>query len=379
VTANEPPALTANEPGAFAANVPTAGGDVTIAQTGPPPLDLGRLQAEINAEVRRRRASGDFPLGLERELDTMFARYAPAGAGDDFDEVMTQAETQSFIHADVPTASNIAPLVYVKRALRKLMAWYVRFLAQQVTAFAGAITRAVKLLGERVDTLETVTVLAGQRTVAEVRERRAGPDLAPWAELVVAELGGARGRVLHTECGAGSLVGALVACGANAYGVEPIEALALDASRAGLDVRVDDALVHLRALPDRALDGVVLSGCTDCLPLGEVLELADRAVAVLAPGGQVVVLSTGPAAWAGTLDPIVADLAPGRPLHPETWSHLLAERGIDEMRVVWGAGAEALGAVPGTVPGAEVLNANVERLNHLLFGPAAYAVLGHRR
>ncbi|GAC1595688.1 MAG: hypothetical protein NVS3B21_18920 [Acidimicrobiales bacterium] len=299
-----------------------------------PGIDLTRIQAEINEEVRRRRAAGDFPAGLERELDAVFARYAPAGAGDDFDEVMVQAETQSFIHVDVVTASSKPGVSYVKRALRKVMAWYLRFLAQQVTAFAGAITRAVKLLGERVATLETVTVLAGERTLSEVRERRAGPDLTAWVPVVTAELEGVTGRILHTECGAGNLLAALAKAGADTYGVEPVEALAMAASRAGLDVRADEALVHLRALPDRTLGGLILSGSIDALPLGEVLETADRAAATVATGGTIVVISAGPQAWERGTDPVVADLAPGRPLHAQTWGHLLAERGFTDVRTI---------------------------------------------
>lgn len=357
----------------------TPGVDATPATEATPAVDLSRLQAEINEEVRRRRAAGDFPPGLERELDSIFARYAPAGAGDDFDEILVQAETQSFIHADVPTTSRIAPLAYVKRCLRKVMAFYMRFLAQQVTSFAGAITRAVRLLGQRVETLEAVTLLAGERSLAEVSERRGGPDLAPWVELVVTELAGARGRVLHIECGAGALLAALSAAGADAYGVEPVEALAMEASRAGLDVRADAALAHLRALPDGTLGGLVLSGCVDALALGEVLELADRAAAAVAPGGTVVVLSSGPAAWARAVDPVVADLSPGRPLHPETWSHLLGERGLCGIRHHAALSApELLRPVPDATPGADVLNANAERLNAVLFAPAAYAVVGRR-
>ena len=373
-----------------------------------PGIDLTRIQAEINEEVRRRRAAGDFPAGLERELDAVFARYAPAGAGDDFDEVMVQAETQSFIHVDVVTASSKPGVSYVKRALRKVMAWYLRFLAQQVTAFAGAITRAVKLLGERVATLETVTVLAGERTLSEVRERRAGPDLSAWVPVVTTELAGVTGRILHTECGAGTLLAALAKEGADAYGVEPVEALAMAASRAGLDVRADAALVHLRALPDRTLGGLILSGSIDALPLGEVLETVDRAAATVAPGGSVMVISTGPQAWAQGADPVVADLAPGRPLHSQTWAHLLTERGFTDVRTIsalpdgsipdrpQAAGPLSDGAIPGgrsvpspegagplrlvdaDTPGADVLNANLERLNAVLFAPSAYAVVAQR-
>jgi len=346
---------------------------------GEPAIDLSRLQSEINEEVRRRRAAGDFPPGLERELDAAFARYAPAGAGDNFEDVIGGAETQSYIHADVPTTSRLAVLAFAKRLLRKAMAWYLRFLAQEVTAFAGAITRAVRLLGKRVDVLETVTLLAGERTLAEVRERRAGPDLGRWTALVTAELRAVPGRVLHAESGAGALVAALTGAGADAYGVDPVEALAMEAARAGLDVRADDAVTHVKALPDGALGGLVLSGCVDALPLGEVLELADRAGAVLAPGGILVVLSTGPAAWARAVDPVVADLAPGRPLHPETWRHLLTERGFADLRVeATEDPAARLERVPADVPGAGALNANAERIERLLSGPASYAIVAHR-
>jgi O-antigen chain-terminating methyltransferase len=199
-----------------------------------------------------------------------------------------------------------------------------------------------------------------------------------WIDLVVTELGSMPGRVLHTECGNGSLLAAMSEAGADAYGVEPVDALAMDASRAGLDVRADDALTHLRALPEASLAGLVLSGCVDALPLGEVLEVADRAAATVAPGGRVVILSAGPAAWARALDPVVADLAPGRPLHPETWVHLLGERGFTGARVEARSETPALERVPADTPGAEALNANCERIERLLYSPAAYAVVASR-
>jgi SAM-dependent methyltransferase len=258
----------------------------------------------------------------------LFARYVPAGAADTFDEAMVQAEAQSFVHADVPTSATVPGVSAVKRVLRKLMAWYVRFLTAQVTTFAGAITRAVRLLGERVDSVERVTVLAADRTLAEIRERRAGPDLGGWAELVVGALAHAPGRVLHAECGDGALLAHLAEAGADVYGVEPSERLVLEASRAGLDVRADEALAHLRALPGATLGGLILSGAVDALPLGEVIELADRAATAVVDEGAIVVVSSG-----AITDPVIADLAPGKPLHPETWAHLLRERGFTSIQI----------------------------------------------
>ena len=45
-------------------------------------VDPDRLMAEIEDEVRRKRASGELPADLERELDLVFARFAPVNAID---------------------------------------------------------------------------------------------------------------------------------------------------------------------------------------------------------------------------------------------------------------------------------------------------------
>jgi hypothetical protein len=336
-------------------------------------IDLARVQEEIAEEVRRRRAAGDFPPGLEQELDAMFARYAPAGTSDDFDDVLAAAEAQSFIHADVPTASQRRPLGYVKRALRKTMAWYMRFLAQQVTAFAGTVTRAVALLGHRVESLERVALVRRPALVAPAVDATA---------VAVPALAGARGRVLHAESGDGALVRALVDAGVDAYGVEPVEAAAVAASEAGLDVRADTALSHLRKLGDAALAAVVLSGCTDTLAPGDRLAVISEAARVLVAGGVLVVVSAGPRAWARGVGAVVADLSPGRPWHPETWSHVLRQHGLAVARTcaVPSAAPPAapLAPVPAATPGADVLNANLERLNAELFADDAYAVVAER-
>ncbi len=151
------------------------------------------------------------------------------------------------------------------------------------------------------------------------------------------------------------------------------------AAKAGLDVRGDDLLSHLGTVPDRALGALVLSGAVDVLPLGLLLQLIDLAAAKVSSGGVLVVVSSAPAAWARSLDPVVADLAPGRPLHPETWVHLLGAHGFTDA-ISHGApdAAARLEAVPDATPGAQVLNANIDRLNAVLFSPAAFAMVARR-
>ena len=171
----------------------------------------------------------------------------------------------------------------------------------------------------------------------------------------------------------------LLARGVDAYGVEPVEALAQRADEDGVEVRLDPVAAHLRALPDRVLGGLVLSGCVDRLPPGALVELAELAALKLAPGGKLVVVGTHPAAWGRDRDPIAADLSGGRPVHAETWCHILGARGFRDLRVTQGGAPEGrLSPVPGAADDVAVLNANLERLNSLLFPPPTFAVTGVR-
>ena len=52
------------------------------------------------------RASGAYPPGFERELDAVFARYAPPAASDDIELVTDQAEEAAGIDLAIPTASD---------------------------------------------------------------------------------------------------------------------------------------------------------------------------------------------------------------------------------------------------------------------------------
>lgn len=348
-------------------------------------IDLDRVTAEIDEEVRLRRASGEFPIELDRELDGIFSSLTPAArSSTDFGVLLERAEEASFIDVDVPTASRLPGGELAKKLLARLFAWFGRYLAQQTSVFAAAATRALRFLGERVDTLsEQVRALEedqgtrGARAVHELRRATGPPDRA-WAELVADRLGGRSGRVLCAESGDGALVARLVELGVDAYGVEPAEHLVSLAVQARLDVRLDEAAEHLRAVPDGALGGLVLSGCVDRLPASELVALADLAARTVAPGGLVAVLSSAPDAWGRRLSPVEADLAPGRPFHAETWQAVLGGRGFTDVVTHPGPPAAGLDAVPDENGEAAVLNRNFDRLNQELFGPTSYAVTALR-
>jgi len=63
-------------------------------------------------------------------------------------------------------------------------------------------------------------------------------------------------------------------------------------------------------------------GCEEILSL-----LSSR----ILPAGVLVVASSTPEAWGRIAGPLVADLAPGRPLHAETWAYLLERNGFGQV------------------------------------------------
>jgi SAM-dependent methyltransferase len=335
-----------------------------------PQLDLDRLRNEIDAEVRARRASGAYPPGFERELDAVFARYAPPAASDDIESVTDQVEEAAGIDLAIPTASEKRGGVIVKRLLAKLFGWYHAFLVGQVVNFAGSVVNAIRALGHHVEALEAATGHATRAHDEASRLPASPPDLE-WTDGVVEALRGstAGGRVLVAECGDGNLLAALGAAGIDAYGVEPRLAVADAAAARGLEVRADDLVTHLHSVKTDELAAAVLVGVVDRAAAGELLALVDLVVDRLRPGATIVVLSSGPATTARGPQAVAADLAPGRPVHPETWSYLLDAHGFETVSVR--EHQTPFEPVPGADAAAKVINENLARL----FGSGAYLLV----
>jgi SAM-dependent methyltransferase len=298
----------------------------------------------------------------------VFARYAPPAASDDIELVIDQAEEAAGIDLAIPTASEKRGGVIIKRVLAKIFGWYHAFLVQQVVNFAGAVVGAVRVLGHHIEALETATGHAS-RAHDEGARLPATPPGDEWTDAVVDALRAIEGRVLVAECGAGDLLAALGTAGIDAYGAEPRLAAADAAAARGLEVRGDDLVTHLRSVKTDELAGMVLVGVVDRAAAGELLELVDLVVDRLAPGATLVVLSSGPASPARGSQAVAADLAPGRPVHPETWSYLLEAHGFETVAVR--EHAVPFEPVPGDGVQTKVMNENLARL----FGSGAYLLV----
>src|SRR5205807_4991586 len=121
----------------------------------------------------------------------------------------------SHVDVEVPVRSNIPGGQVAKGALRKLMWWYLDYVADQLTRFGSATTRLLNILDNRVSRLEDVAA------ASDAAGRLAPPfDPAPWLDVVGAAIAGAPGAVLHADCADGRLLQALAARDVVAYGVD---------------------------------------------------------------------------------------------------------------------------------------------------------------
>jgi hypothetical protein len=123
---------------------------------------------------------------------------------------------------------------------------------------------------------------------------------------------------------------------------------------------------------------MVLSGSVQWLHPNQRDRLVALATARLAVGGVLVLHSATPEAWTAGTSHLVSDLAPGRPLHAETWVHLLTTRGFAPAGVTFGGEDRRLDEVPASHADAGTVNAAIHAVNELLLGPTEYLLVAVR-
>lgn len=302
---------------------------------------------EIEEQERQLRAAGRVPPGLEAELDRVFRQVAAASL-DAAEPGGTDRPGADGLEPTVPRdrKARLAGLAVPKvTAARSRLGPPIRRLERRGVVAAGQMsekgaTKAHVLAdhGERVAASSTVAtrvlhlVRPGAGALGPAATSRAaieGP-LLTWVLDQLAPGGAGRTTIVHAESGDGRVVAALAARGVDARGADPRLA---DRRRGGGTQNVAaGALEYLGASAPASLGGLLLSGVVDRLRPGAARALAQLAASRLEPGGTVVVVGIRPEA-ATALDPVAADLASGRPVHPVTWCHLLARYGLGDLSV----------------------------------------------
>jgi SAM-dependent methyltransferase len=192
----------------------------------------------------------------------------------------------------------------------------------------------------------------------------------------VESLAGGDAPVLDLGAGRGEWLAVLAEAGVPAYGVDTNAEMAGEAVAAGLDVRTEDALVHLEELPEATLGAVTGFHLAEHLPIPALTRVLDAAYLALQPGGVVVLETPDPTNLGVGTAGFYLDPTHLRPLHPLFLQFLVEQRGFVDVEVHRVHPVDAALAAPqgGDEPRARVVDA----LAQALFGPQDYVVVGRR-
>ena len=194
---------------------------------------------------------------------------------------------------------------------------------------------------------------------------------------------GLPGQVLDIGCGRGEFVNMMRYEGIETWGCDTDPAMIEIATREGATAVVMDGLSALRSVPDHSLGGVFAAQVVEHLFPGVLLELLRLVRQKLAPGGRVVLETLNPATLGVLAKSYYRDLDHKQPIHPQYLKLLMELAGFVEVQLVETAPfgdedrladlppAETLGLAPAA---RDALQARLDQLNHLLYGPQDYYI-----
>ena len=194
--------------------------------------------------------------------------------------------------------------------------------------------------------------------------------------------------VLDVGCGRGEFLELLREHGVRARGIDVNSAMVDVCRGKKLEAEAGDALTYLRGLPDASLGGLFAAQVVEHLEPRYLAQLLDAAFEKLRPGAPIVLETINPACWFAFFESYIRDLTHVRPVHPDTLKFLLVATGFQHVDITYrapypeseklqklAAGSGQQAVVEDLV---ETLNANVEKINRLLFTYLDYAAIARR-
>ena len=194
--------------------------------------------------------------------------------------------------------------------------------------------------------------------------------------------------VLDVGCGRGEFLELLRDRGVRARGIDINPAMVEVCKGKGLHAEAGDALAYLGGLPDGSLGGLFAAQVVEHLEPRYLMRLLDAAFDKLRSGAPIVLETINPSCWFAFFESYIRDLTHVRPVHPDTLKYLLIATGFQRVEIRYRAPypeadklqalAQSGGAPTSLDDMIETLNANVEKINRLLFTYLDYAAIGLR-
>jgi SAM-dependent methyltransferase len=227
-----------------------------------------------------------------------------------------------------------------------------------------------RLLGDEYSEFETA--FRGSRDLVRERQKVYLDDALALKAL--------NASVVDVGCGRGEWLELLRDHGVPAYGIDTNDRFAADNRERGLDVRQEDALEHIRSLPESSLAGVTAFHLIEHLDVESLLELVEGALRVLRPGGLLIFETPNPENLSVGASTFHIDPTHIKPVHPLWLEFVLTSRGFVDVELRYlNTAPEAQLTVPALDGGdREALRALVEQANAKIFGPRDYAALARK-
>jgi SAM-dependent methyltransferase len=190
--------------------------------------------------------------------------------------------------------------------------------------------------------------------------------------------------VLDIGCGRGEFLALLRESGVSARGIDLNDAMVAVCREKGLEATKADALSYLRGVPSGSLGGLFAAQVVEHLEPAYLTRLLEAAFAALRPGSPIVLETINPACWFAFFESYIRDITHVRPLHPDTLKFLLIASGFQQIEIRYRAPYpehEKLQGLPASAAlgdSVDTINANVEKINRLLFTHLDYAAIGKR-
>lgn len=394
---------------------------------------VDELVRALQARVEERHRSGEYPPGLEQELDAHYQRIVSTRGGrSSFRERLDAVHetTDAFAADAIPLRSRVPGGAFLHRIVAKAVRRQTEGVIGQTRANARAVADALEAaadpldmtdqqagagLRQQLDALQTL-VADQQRALNLLRadllaviERRihapraahpSPPPFEPWfendrfeaafrgsrADLLVryedlAERLRGCDPVLDIGFGRGELLELLGGLGVKARGVETDPALVARAEESGLDVTLDDGNTHLRQIEDGSLGGLTLIQVIEHLEPQDALDLVPIAARKVRPGGKVIIETVNPQSLYVFARSFYLDPTHVRPVHPAYLEFLFREAGFADVEIDWRnppPDTDQLLPLAGDDESTRGVNENFARLSSLVFAPQDYAIIATR-
>jgi O-antigen chain-terminating methyltransferase len=179
------------------------------------------------------------------------------------------------------------------------------------------------------------------------------------------------GPLLDLGCGRGELLAWAAERGIRVEGVDTSPAMVEHCRQAGHSVYLDDALDHLRRLPEQSLGAVSGFHIIEHLPFHELFELMRECARVVRPGGFILFETPNPENILVGSHTFYHDFTHRNPVTPTAIEFLAQYFGFADIRILRSNPYPPQARVPGNDP-------LTERVNGHLCGPQDFAIVATR-